>query len=216
MGSVKDIVEEMREEYLASCRDHLAGIQGMLDDSTGLQADGYNLVQRTVHSIKGSAYTFGLPEMSVLCAAWESQMKRARLDDSLADRLLQWQRFAAIYAALLSGAKAPQSAVPSDGITTTALVWSPFASNRAALRPRAAALATTVVVAATDREALIAASSDNVSAIVGDTGDDSELDAAGRARLVAAAAAGLGVPWYCDRLTPESREPFVARGAQPL
>lgn len=214
MSSVKDIVDEMREEYLGSCRAHLAEVHSALDASTAPSDDDYEKVQRTVHSIKGSAYTFGLPEMSVLCAAWESEMKRARLDDGVAARLRQWRRFADIYTALLSGAAAPSASPCLAG--KTALIWSPFESCRNDLVSRANALAGTVRVAGTDREALIIASNEEIAAIFGDTDCDSELDSSQRARLVGAAAAGLGVPWFCARLLPERRAPFLALGAQPL
>ena len=212
MGTVSDIVAEMREEYLASCRTHLSEIRYNLG-APAAQADDLEDVQRTVHSIKGSAYTFGLAELSVLCAAWESEMKRARLAGDVDTRHSQWNRFADIYAAMLSGTSAPaSSAADAAGV----LVWSPFESSRDKLAPAARSIAHKVIVAGTDREALIIASQQPIVAIIGDTSQDSELDSEQRASLVGAAAAGLGVPWFCADLDAERHPTFVTRGAQPL
>ena len=204
MADVKGIVDEMRGEYVAHCRKQLVEIDNALNclsqhAATAEHDDIRNEARRHVHSIKGSAYTFGLPEISLFCAAWEGHMLN-RATDETALHVPAWQRLLAILTHLFERAGGETVARPPAGGTDwgRVLVWTPYQASRGALADLVRSQGAEVILARTDREAVLVVADQSVDTVLSCTDTDTELTQIQRARLIGSTAAGIGAVWLVN------------------
>lgn len=211
MSAVSDIVAEMRGEYLADCARRLGDLRGLLEHATIDDAAQMHEVEKQAHAIKGSAFSFGLPEMSLLCGVWEGEMKQVRLGsrDAPLDTA-PWRHFCAMFGAMVERADVKRK--PGD----SALIWSPFETSRDALMGQAEARFSAIQVATTDAGALRVLAYTPVSAIVATGEADSELNASARNNLLIAAAGGSGASLLIKNGDGDDVQELIDRGAQPL
>jgi len=200
MANVKDIVDELRGEYVEHGFKQVAEIGDALDRlQTGAgDEDALGEIHRQVHSIKGTAYSFGLPEVGVFAAAWERDILDAAPGD-VEGRLPGWRGLLRVLGRLFEIARgdAPEPP-PHRAAWSHALIWTPFASGRERLETLARARGAAVSVARTDREAIAILSRDDIDTIVTDTASDADLAFDRRASLVGSVAAGMGADWIVD------------------
>lgn len=212
MSSVAGIVEEMRAEYLEDCASKLVTLDGLLSGGQAGEDRSLEQVERIAHSIKGSAFTFGLAAMSQLCAAWEGEMKRARNAGEAGRRLDEWRTYRSMFGVMVRG-DAPAA---SAGTRPSVLICSPFEATRESLAAALQGRVAETAVARTDTEALRRIASLPVGSLVSAVESDGDLDLTERARLLSAASAGSGAAWFCAGLEGEGGAAFAACGAQPL
>lgn len=186
MSAVSDIIAEMRGEYLEDCVKRLADLRRLCDGITLADEDRLREIESHAHAIKGSAFSFGLPEMSLVCGVWEGHMKRARTGEyPIPGDTAPWLRYLAMYAALVE-----ETDPPRTNTATTALIWAPGTEIRAALADRVRARFADAQIAESDRAAIAVLANGSIGAIVTATETDEHLTPEQRTNLLRAAASG--------------------------
>lgn len=208
MSSVSDIVAEMRGEYLEDCARRLAELQSLFEGLDSRSAEILRQIETHAHAIKGSAFSFGLPHMSLLCGVWEGEMKRARVEASASkDDVAAWLTYCNILDAMVE-----YRSVTQDSAGASVMIWTPFEASREKLAATFGERFSVSASATTDRNALERAAHESPSAILTTLETDSELTLDQRIDLLSSVAVGINAALLIADVSPDQASMIEGRG----